>query len=187
MGLDQSHRVPAQITISAKTRLDQSEEVVCNHGDKAPPNVVFASAIQSATARGRATLADDGCVSRYRAKKYFCRRDARTGPPPVSGQTGVSLNRSIDCVGMTSGCSMTLLKRRSKSSRSSRKPRRKHGSTSKARSQTMPRSLALAEVKDDLSKYLRLAAEQEIVITRHGRSADILIGFAERRSSACSD
>ena len=37
--------------------------------------------------------------------------------------------------------------------------------------------MALAEVKDDLSKYLRLAVEEEIVITRHGRPAGILIGF----------
>ena len=28
------------------------------------------------------------------------------------------------------------------------------------------------------SKYLRLAAEEEIVITRHGRPAGVLIGFA---------
>jgi prevent-host-death family protein len=37
--------------------------------------------------------------------------------------------------------------------------------------------VALAEVKDDLSKYLRLAAEEEIIITRHGRPAGVLIGF----------
>ena len=37
--------------------------------------------------------------------------------------------------------------------------------------------MALAEVKDDLSRYLRLAADEEIVITRHGRPAGILIGF----------
>ena len=37
--------------------------------------------------------------------------------------------------------------------------------------------MALAEVKDDLSKYLRLAEEEEIVITRHGRAAGVLIGF----------
>lgn len=35
----------------------------------------------------------------------------------------------------------------------------------------------LAEVKDDLSRYLRLAEEQEIVITRHGRPAGVLVGF----------
>jgi prevent-host-death family protein len=32
-------------------------------------------------------------------------------------------------------------------------------------------------VKDDLSKYLRLAEGEEIVITRHGRPAGVLIGF----------
>jgi prevent-host-death family protein len=32
-------------------------------------------------------------------------------------------------------------------------------------------------VKDDLSKYLRLAEDEEILITRHGRPAGILIGF----------
>ncbi len=37
--------------------------------------------------------------------------------------------------------------------------------------------MALAEVKDDLSRYLRLAAKGEIVITRHGRPAGVLIGF----------
>jgi prevent-host-death family protein len=73
---------------------------------------------------------------------------------------------------------MTLLKRRSKSSLSSRKSRRKPGSTSKGRAKTMPRAVALAAVKDDFSKYLRLAAQEEIVITRHGRPAGVLIGFA---------
>ena len=38
-------------------------------------------------------------------------------------------------------------------------------------------AVGLAEVKDDLSRYLRLAAEAEIVITRHGRPAGVLIGF----------
>jgi prevent-host-death family protein len=37
--------------------------------------------------------------------------------------------------------------------------------------------VALAKVKDDLSRYLRLAADHEIVITRHGRPAGVLIGF----------
>ena len=32
-------------------------------------------------------------------------------------------------------------------------------------------------MKDDLSKYLRLAEEGEIVITRHGKPAGVLIGF----------
>jgi prevent-host-death family protein len=37
--------------------------------------------------------------------------------------------------------------------------------------------VALAEIKDDLSKYRRLAEKGEIVITRHGRPAGVLIGF----------
>ena len=40
------------------------------------------------------------------------------------------------------------------------------------------RSIALSEVKDDLSRYLRIAAEEEVIITRHGKAAGILIGFA---------
>jgi prevent-host-death family protein len=32
-------------------------------------------------------------------------------------------------------------------------------------------------MKDDFSRYLRLAAAEEIVITRHGRPAGVLIGF----------
>lgn len=40
------------------------------------------------------------------------------------------------------------------------------------------RKVPLSEVKDDLSKYLRLAGKEEIVITRHGRPAGVLIGFA---------
>ena len=39
------------------------------------------------------------------------------------------------------------------------------------------RQVALAEVKDDLSRFLRLAETEEIVITRHGKPAGILIGF----------
>ena len=40
------------------------------------------------------------------------------------------------------------------------------------------KTVALNEVKDDLSKYLRLAEKEEIVITRHGKPAGILTGFA---------
>ncbi len=36
---------------------------------------------------------------------------------------------------------------------------------------------ALNEVKDALSRYLHLAEREEIVITRHGKPAGILIGF----------
>lgn len=40
------------------------------------------------------------------------------------------------------------------------------------------KKVALSEVKDDLSKYLRIAESGEIVITRHGKPAGILRGFA---------
>jgi prevent-host-death family protein len=39
------------------------------------------------------------------------------------------------------------------------------------------RRAALAEVKDDLSHFLRLAESGEILITRRGKPAGILIGF----------
>jgi prevent-host-death family protein len=39
------------------------------------------------------------------------------------------------------------------------------------------RKVPLSEVKDDLSKYLHLAGNEEIVITRHGKPAGVLIGF----------
>ena len=35
----------------------------------------------------------------------------------------------------------------------------------------------LSEVKDDLSRFLRAAKKEEVVITRHGKPAGILIGF----------
>ncbi|HZU37607.1 MAG TPA: type II toxin-antitoxin system Phd/YefM family antitoxin [Gemmataceae bacterium] len=40
------------------------------------------------------------------------------------------------------------------------------------------KQVALSEIKDDLSKYLRLAEKEEIVITRHGKPAGLLVGFA---------
>jgi prevent-host-death family protein len=40
------------------------------------------------------------------------------------------------------------------------------------------KTVSLTEVKDDLSRYLRLAAKEEIVITRHGKPAAVLVGFA---------
>jgi prevent-host-death family protein len=40
------------------------------------------------------------------------------------------------------------------------------------------KKVALSEVKDDLSKYLRLAENEEIVITKHGKPAGVLVGFA---------
>jgi prevent-host-death family protein len=39
------------------------------------------------------------------------------------------------------------------------------------------KKVALSAVKDDLSKFLRWAEKEDIVITRHGRPAGILIGF----------
>jgi prevent-host-death family protein len=37
----------------------------------------------------------------------------------------------------------------------------------------------LSEVKDDLSKYLRMAEKEGVVITRHGKPAGVLVGFAD--------
>ena len=39
------------------------------------------------------------------------------------------------------------------------------------------KKIALSEVKDDLSRYLHLAEKEEVLITRHGHPAGILIGF----------
>jgi len=36
---------------------------------------------------------------------------------------------------------------------------------------------ALSEVKDDFSRFLRLAEKEEVVITKHGKPAGVLIGF----------
>ena len=43
----------------------------------------------------------------------------------------------------------------------------------KDRMKTVP----LSEVKDDLSRYLRIAEKEQVVITRHGKPAGVLIGF----------
>jgi prevent-host-death family protein len=40
------------------------------------------------------------------------------------------------------------------------------------------KKVALSEVKDDLSKYLRIAEKEGVVITRHGKPAGVLVGFA---------
>jgi prevent-host-death family protein len=39
------------------------------------------------------------------------------------------------------------------------------------------KEVPLSEVKDDLSRFLREAEKREIVITRHGKPAGVLIGF----------
>ncbi|MCX6349886.1 MAG: type II toxin-antitoxin system prevent-host-death family antitoxin [Candidatus Aureabacteria bacterium] len=40
------------------------------------------------------------------------------------------------------------------------------------------KTVALHEVKDGLSRYLRRAESEEIVITRHGKAAGVLRGFS---------
>jgi len=40
------------------------------------------------------------------------------------------------------------------------------------------RKVPLSEIKDQLSKYLKLANREDIIITKHGRPAGILIGFS---------
>src|SRR2546422_7318311 len=69
---------------------------------------------------------------------------------------------------------MTSRPKPSKSLRASRKPKRRAGSPSTGRPM---RQVALAEVKDDLSRFLRLAESEDILITRHGKPAGVLIGF----------
>lgn len=39
------------------------------------------------------------------------------------------------------------------------------------------RQVPLSQIKDDLSRFLREAGKHEIVITRHGKPAGVLIGF----------
>ena len=39
------------------------------------------------------------------------------------------------------------------------------------------KKVSLSEAKDDLSRYLRVAEGEEVVITRHGKPAGVLIGF----------
>jgi prevent-host-death family protein len=40
------------------------------------------------------------------------------------------------------------------------------------------KKVALSAVKDDLSRYLRAAEKEDVIITRHGKPAGVLIGFA---------
>ena len=39
------------------------------------------------------------------------------------------------------------------------------------------KKVPLSEVKDDLSRYLHDAEKEEVIITRHGKPAGLLIGF----------
>ena len=47
------------------------------------------------------------------------------------------------------------------------------GAVRKSRIKVVP----LSEIKGDLSRFLHEAEKQEIVITRHGKPAGVLIGF----------
>ena len=40
------------------------------------------------------------------------------------------------------------------------------------------KQVPLSELKDDLSRFLREAEQHDIVITRHGKPAGVLVGFA---------
>jgi len=40
------------------------------------------------------------------------------------------------------------------------------------------KQVPLTEIKDELPKYLRLAEHEEIVITKRGKPAGVLVGFA---------
>ncbi len=39
------------------------------------------------------------------------------------------------------------------------------------------KKVALSTIKDDLSRFLRLAENEQVIITRHGKPAGVLIGF----------
>ena len=39
------------------------------------------------------------------------------------------------------------------------------------------KKVELSNVKDDFPRFLRLAEKEEVVITRHGKAAGVLIGF----------
>jgi prevent-host-death family protein len=41
------------------------------------------------------------------------------------------------------------------------------------------KKVALSSAKDDLSRYLRIAEKERVVITRHGKPAGVLIGSEE--------
>jgi prevent-host-death family protein len=40
------------------------------------------------------------------------------------------------------------------------------------------KTIPLSEIKDDLSRFLREAEKEDIVVTRHGKPAGLLVGFA---------
>ena len=46
------------------------------------------------------------------------------------------------------------------------------------------RQVPLSEIRNDLSRFLREAEGEEIVITRNGKPAGVLIGFAPRTTGS---
>jgi prevent-host-death family protein len=40
------------------------------------------------------------------------------------------------------------------------------------------KKVKLSEVKDRFSEYLRIAEDEEVIVTRHGKPAGLLVGFA---------
>jgi len=40
------------------------------------------------------------------------------------------------------------------------------------------KKVKLSEVKDRFSEYLRMAEDEEVIVTRHGKPAGLLVGFA---------
>lgn len=40
------------------------------------------------------------------------------------------------------------------------------------------KTIPLSEIKDDLSRFLRKAEKEDIIVTRHGKPAGLLVGFA---------
>jgi prevent-host-death family protein len=82
--------------------------------------------------------------------------------------------RGIDFALMTYGSSTALRAKRSESSVSSPNRMRMPGLNNEDEAM---KTVPLSELKDDLSRYLRLAETEEIVITRHGKPAGVLIGF----------
>ena len=51
------------------------------------------------------------------------------------------------------------------------------------RGKAQMKQVPLSKVKDDLSRYVRLAAKEEVFITRHGQSAAALVGFESKEDT----
>src|SRR5882724_6645077 len=108
-----------------------------------------------------------------------------TGPEAVRGradQVGLALlpARSVQATIPASRGRHSGLLRRHGRHRGGARNRGQVGGRNMARPvrRTGVKKVPLSEVKDDLSRYLREAEEREVVITRHGKPAGVLIGFA---------